>query len=70
MITADELRELVDKVDVSHRHVCVKLGIPKDWFDKMIQNKIQNPNPKRMSLIKGFLLHYERMQQEYKRHTT
>lgn len=67
-ITPEQIREKIKQVDVSHRHVYEKLGISAGWFHNMIQGKFKNPNPKNMSLIMGFLAHYERTQELYKRH--
>ena len=68
-VTVKQLQARVKGSNLTYVQISRNTGVGLPWLKKVMRDKFINPNPKSMSIIMGYLDSYDRMADEYKKHT-
>ena len=69
-LTPQEIKRLHLETEVPYRRVYEFYGWSRAWYMKMLSGAIEKPSQKRLSLIAGYLLNYQRMAKEFEQHVS
>ena len=70
MTEIERIKQLHQEAEMPYRKVWEYFGWSESWYKKMLAGEFKDPDPKRMSLIQGFLRHAIKMKAEFEKHVS